>query len=73
MATLDQILDDVNAEPTQIDSLSALIAGLKQQLADALSGVTLPTAVQAKVDSIFNQAEANKQKLVDAINNAGPA
>ncbi len=68
MATLDQILDDVTAEPTQIDSLSALIAGLKQQLADALSGVTLPTAVQAKVDAIFTQAEANKQKLVDAIN-----
>lgn len=67
MPTLDDILADVTAESTTIDSLSAFIAGLKQQLADALSGTTLPPAVQAKVDAVFAQAESNKQKLADAL------
>ncbi len=68
MATLDEVLADVTAESTQIDSIAALITGLKQQIADALAGVTLPAAVQAKVDAVFTQAESNKAKLADAIN-----
>ena len=67
MATLDDILSDVTAETSSIASLSVLIAGIKQQLADALAGVTLPPATQAKVDQIFAAAEANKQALSDAI------
>ncbi len=73
MATLDQILTDVTDEGTQIDSLSTLMAGLKQQLADALSGTTLPPAVQAKVDAVFAGVEANKGKVVAAINANTPA
>ena len=68
MATLDQVLADVTDESTQLDSLSTLISGLKQQLADALSGANLPAPVQAKVDAIFASAEANKQKIADALN-----
>ena len=49
MATLDQVLADVTAEKTDIASIGTLIAGLKQQLADALAGVTLPPGTQAKV------------------------
>ena len=67
MATLDQILDDVTSEKTVIDSISVLIAGLKQQLADALSGATLPPAVQEKVDAVFAAAEANKAALAAAV------
>jgi capsule polysaccharide export protein KpsE/RkpR len=66
MATLDEVLADVQAESTQIDSLTTLTAGLKQQLTDALSGVTLPPDVQAKVDAVFAGVEANKQKVVNA-------
>jgi predicted choloylglycine hydrolase len=73
MASLDQVLQDVSDESTQIDGLSTLTAGLKQQLADALAGVTLPPAVQAKVDAVFSGVEANKQKVVDAINANTPA
>jgi len=67
-ATLDQVLEDVNAEPTQIASLSTLILALKQQVADALAGITLPQAVQLKVNAIFDQTEKNKQLFIDAIN-----
>lgn len=67
MATLDQVLQDVTDESTAIDGISTLIAGLKQQLSDALSGTTLPPATQAKVDSIFAQAESNKSKIATAL------
>lgn len=73
MATLDQVLSDVTDESTQLDSLSTLITGLKQQLADALSGINLPAPVQAKVDAIFTQAEANRDKLATALNANTPA
>lgn len=67
MATLDQILADVTAQQTALDSVIALIQGLRQQLADALSGVTLPPAVQAKVDAIFEAAEFNGVKIAQAL------
>jgi hypothetical protein len=73
MASLDEVLSDVADEKTQIAGLSTLTAGLKQQLADALSGTTLPPAVQAKVDAVFAGVEANKQAVVDAINVNTPA
>lgn len=67
MATLDQVLQDVTDESTAIDGISTLISGLKQQLADALAGTTLPAPVQAKVDAIFAQAETNKGKIATAL------
>ena len=67
MATLDDVLADVTQESTDLDSISALIAGLKQQIADALAGVTLPPATQAKVDAIFTGAETNKGKIATAL------
>lgn len=65
--TLDEIASDVEAETTLIAGVGTLIAGLKQQVADALSGTTLPPAVQAKIDTIFAGTEANKTALADAL------
>jgi len=67
MATLDEVLADVTEESTAIDSVSALIAGLQQQLKDALAGATIPANVQTKIDAVFAQAEANKGKLAAAL------
>ncbi len=67
MATLDQVLQDVTDESTQIDGISTLMDGLKKQVADALSGANLPPTVQAKVDAIFTQAETNKGKIATAL------
>lgn len=66
--TLDEVLDEVKSEGSQIESLSLLTSGLKQQLQEALTGVSLPPSVQAKVDAIFAGVEENKQKVVDALN-----
>jgi DNA anti-recombination protein RmuC len=65
--TLDDILKDVTDESTALDSISALITGLKQQVADALAGATLPPATKAKIDQIFTAAETNKAKIVAAL------
>ncbi len=67
MATLDDTLALVTKESTDLDSVKALLAGLKQQLADALAGVTLPPAMQAKVDAIFAVDQTNAQKIADAL------
>lgn len=67
MATLDDVLKDVTDEKTAIGGLSDLITGLRKAVADALSGVTLPPDAQAKVDAIFNEAEARKAELAAAV------
>lgn len=67
MASIDDVVAAVQAESDEDDSVIAFIAGLKQQLADALAGTTLPPATQAKVDAIFAQATANAGKLATAI------
>jgi hypothetical protein len=67
MASLDQVLDKVSEQTTKLDSVVALIDGLKQQVKDALEGVTLPPAVQAKVDAIFAGATTNSEKIADAL------
>lgn len=72
MATLDQIVSDVAEESTQIDGLSTLTAGLKAQLDAVLAGALTP-AQQAQVDAIFSAVEANKAKVVAAINANTPA
>ena len=63
MATLDQVLATVTEETTIIESIGALIQGLKDQIANA--GLT--AADQAKVDQIFATAEANKAALATAV------
>lgn len=67
MADLDQVLADVQAEATLIAGISTFVDGLKKQLADALVGVTLPAAVQAKIDAVFAGVEANKGALASAM------
>jgi hypothetical protein len=66
MITLDDVLNDVTDETTKIDSLGTFVAGLKQQVADALAGVLTP-AQQTKVDAIFAAVETNKAKVVAAM------
>lgn len=71
-------LDDVIAKLTEqstvedgikvlLDAKSGVIANLKQQVNDLLSGVTLPAGMQEKIDSVFNLSSANTQKISDAL------
>lgn len=68
MPTLDETLEKVTANSSRIDSLQALLEGIKAQLADALAGTTLPAAVQAKVDAIFATASAQADDIDESLN-----
>jgi len=72
MSTLDEIIALVTDENTKLDSVIALIDGLKAQLDEALSGAVLPPAVQAKVDAIFAAASSSAAKIVDALDTTTP-
>lgn len=67
MDSIDRIVADVAAQSTEIESLKAFIVSLKNQVADALSGTTLPPAVEARLAAIFPPLEANTQAIADAI------
>lgn len=67
MATLDEILSDVTDETSMIDGLGTMIAGLRQQVADAVAKTGLSTDDQAKIDAIFAAAEANKARIATAL------
>lgn len=65
--TLDEVLAGVADEGTKQDSLIALMNGVEQQLKDALAGTTLPPAIQAKVDAVFDGITNNATKVQAAI------
>jgi hypothetical protein len=67
MSSLDDDIGLVQAETTQIAGVTTLLTSINQQLSDALSGVTLPPAVQAKVDAVFTGLTANSGALAAAI------
>lgn len=70
---LDDIIADIEEQKTLISGVSTLVTGLKDQLKDALSGVSLPPAVQAKIAKIWTETEANRQALADALVENTPA
>lgn len=67
MPTLDEVLQQVTDEDTKVDSIITMLSGVEQQLKDALAGVTLPPAVQAKVDAVFAKAKGSADKIDAAI------
>lgn len=68
--TIDDLVTAVAAEKDEVASVKAFVVGIKQQLADALSGANLPPAVQAKVDAVFAGMTENTTALADAITTA---
>ena len=69
--TLDEVLAAVAPLGNKIDSLVALVGGLKQQLADALSG-TLTPEQQQKVDAVFDAVAQDAAKVQAALDANAP-
>lgn len=67
MKTLDELVAAVTAANTKTDSLITLVGGLKQQVADLLSGAALPAGLQAKVDAAFDAVTAEAAKVQTAL------
>lgn len=67
MPTLDEVLAAVTETDTKLDGITALITGLRQQVADVLASTNLSPAMQAKVDEIFAKATANNTEIDTAL------
>lgn len=65
--TPDEVLAAITEADTVDDSLIVLTTDIKRRLDDALSGVTVPPAVQAKINAIFDSVVAGKEKVAAAI------
>lgn len=70
---LDEALAAVTASSSRTDSLIAFVGTLKQQLDDALSGVTLPPAVRDKITQILTIEQSDAAKIDLALNTGVPA
>lgn len=63
----DDLIQLASDESTVDDSLIALVTGIKGQLDGVLAGTVIPTAVQTKIDAIFDSVTANKDKVAAAV------
>ncbi len=69
---LDDLLQKVKDESTQLDSLKVFVRGIQQKIADVLAGSTLTPSEIAQVDQIFAVMNDNAQKITDAMNTTSP-
>lgn len=65
--TIDETLAAVTAEDTRVDSIIAFVAGLKQQLTDALGKAITPD-MQTKINQVFDLSTAGAAKVDVALN-----
>jgi peptidoglycan hydrolase CwlO-like protein len=60
-------LATISSQKTQLDSVVALLASIKNKLADALAGESLSPAAKTKLAAIMPALEANTSEISDAI------
>ena len=65
--TLNDVLVLVQENTTLVESLNALIDGIRVQLQEVLEGTVIPPAVQAQIDAVFATASAQKEKITETI------
>jgi hypothetical protein len=69
MATLDQLIEKVGEQSTQLASLNTFVEGLQE----AIRNEGLSPEDQAKVDRVFAEMLANDQRIADAFTENTPA
>ena len=71
---LDETLAEVTAQTTKIDSIDALMDGLRQQIIDLTAAAEAPQEVLDAINAVFAAAQANTAKIDAAIaENTPPA
>jgi hypothetical protein len=71
--TLDQLIAEVAAAPTQIDAFTVLMKCLEIEMKDASSGDSAPPSVQTKYDAVFAGATGKAHEILNAIETGKPA
>lgn len=67
MPTLDDLVTKVAEQTGEVASMRVFVAGLEQQIKDALAGVVLSPEAQAKLDGVFVALDANTEQIKAAI------
>jgi hypothetical protein len=68
MATLDELIEEVRQQGSQLDSLNVFVEGLQE----AIRNEGLSPEDQAKVDGVFASMLQNRQKIADAFTENTP-
>ncbi len=70
--TLEQIIAEVAAQPTQVKAFAVLMECLQSEMNDASLGNTPPPSVQSKYDTIFSEASGKANEILTAIEKGKP-
>lgn len=65
--TLDQLIAEVAAQPTQVQAFQKLMECMGIELADASTGNSPPPSVKSKYDEVFSQASGKANEILNAI------
>lgn len=71
--TLEQLIAEVAAQPTQVKAFQVFIDCLKIEMTDAAAGNSPPPSLQAKYDEIFGTAFNKANELLHAFEDGKPA
>jgi hypothetical protein len=71
--TIDQLIAEVAAQPTQVAAFSTFLKCLQIELDDATMGDTPPPSVTTKYGSIFSTATGKANEILTAIEKGKPA
>lgn len=65
--TLDQLIAEVAAAPTQVEAFNVLMNCLSIEMRDASAGNSPPPSVQEKYDEVFSGATSKANEILNAI------
>lgn len=65
--TLDQLIAEVAAAPTQVEAFDVLMNCLSIEMRDASAGNSPPPSVQEKYDEVFSGATSKANEILNAI------
>ena len=71
--TIDQLIAEVAAQPTQVAAFSTFLKCLQIELDDATVGDTPPPSITTKYGSIFSTATSKANEILTAIEKDKPA
>jgi hypothetical protein len=70
--TLDQLIAEMAAQPSQVRAFQVMIDCLKIEMTDAAAGNSPPPSLQAKYDEIFGTAFNKANEFLHAIEDGKP-
>lgn len=70
--TLDQLIAEIAAQPTQTEAFNVLMSCLSIEMKDASAGNSPPPSVQSKYDEVFSGATSKVNEILHAIEDGKP-